>query len=589
MAFDGAFLRLVIQELTPLCVGCRVDKIYQPTKSSLVLFLRSKTFAGKLLLSAQPGAARIQLTRAEIENPATPPMLCMLLRKKLVGAKLTALRQPGLERSVYLDFDTKNELGDPVTLTLVGEFMGRNANLILCDETGKVIDAIRRTDAADTTRILMPGVTYMPPPANSTFDLTKDPADQPIKRLEGVEKRNLASALLEVIPGISPIVCRELTHNIPGEDHLPLSPSGADRLQENIRQLQRIVCNNAGRPTQITDPNGKTVDFTFISPVQYGDGYTKTEYDSYQLLLDGYYTSRDQKARMQTKTSHLTKWLNNTVARLSRTINVRQTELAKARNCDHLRKYGELLKANMGRIQPGATHCRVIDYYDPDCKEIEIPLSPALNPAGNAAKYFKAYRKQCTAAGMLTELIEKAQQDMAYLISVQEALSRAQTTGEVGVIEEELTETGWLKPPRGSKKGKVQKQKEPAPYVFVSDDGFTIFAGRNNRQNDALTLRRSAGNDLWFHTKNIPGSHVIIKTDGVTPPDTTLTQAATIAATLSAAAESTGVAVDYCPVKRVKKPSGAAPGMVIYENYNTCFVNPDKGLIQRLKQEEKSQ
>ncbi len=583
MAFDGAFLHSVLTEIREQALGSRVDKIYMPTKNSLVFFLRSKGFNGKLLLCAESGTARLQLTNATFENPATPPMLCMLLRKKLVGAKLTALQQPALERIVYLDFDTKNELGDPVSFTLVAELMGRNANLILLNQQGKVIDSVRRTDAADTTRIIMPGVTYEPPKSGGTYDLLTGEVTIPMAGLQSTPRRNMATALLQAVPGISPIVCRELSFLSLREenDDLPSSEE-CQELQKNLSRLQQRLQTNHITPTMVVDENGKPIDFTFFPVTQYGNGATLTAYEDFGSLLDAFYEKRDQKARLQTKSQTLTKFLNTTLARLARTVNVREQELAQAQNCEQLREYGELLKANLHLVQAGATGCRVINYYDPECKEITIPLSPALSPAANAGKYFKEYRKKCTAAGMLKGLIEKANTDIAYLDSVREALSRAESAADIAIIEQELAEGGWLKKHK-NKKGKAQAVKELPPHTFCSPDGFTVLAGRNNRQNDKLTLKLAEKTDIWFHTKNIPGSHVIVKAENKQVPDTTLTFAAVVAATLSGGSHSVGVAVDYCPVKRVKKPAGSPPGMVIYETYNTAFVNPDKELLEKYK------
>ena len=584
MAFDGAFLHCLLGELQD-AIGSRVDKIYMPTKSSLVFLLRSKGFGGKLLLSAESGTARMQLTRGSFENPAVPPMLCMLLRKKLVGAKLTALRQPALERIVYLDFDTKNELGDPVLLTLVVEMMGRNANIILLNEQGKIVDSIRRTDAADTTRIIMPGVTYLPPPKSGEYDLLTENPVLAIHQLQGVERRNLATQLLHAVPGISPIVCRELSYKTlnGSQEDQPLSPQEEQSLLAELTALQKRLTEGDVTPVTVTDSTGKPLDFTFFPVTQYKEGATVTPFPTFCELLDGFYEKRDQKARLQAKSQTLTKFLNTTLARLTRTVNVRTAELTKAQNCEQLREYGELLKANLHLVKPGATGCRVVNYYDPQCREITIPLSPAFSPAANAQKYFKEYRKKCTAAGMLNGLIQKAKDDITYLESVQEALSRVETTGEIAALEQELIDSGWLKS-KGGKRGKVQNAKELPPYEFTSPNGFTVLAGRNNKQNDKLTLKLAEKTDIWFHTKNIPGSHVIVKTGGNQVPNETLTFAATVAATLSSGANSLGVAVDYCPVKRVKKPNGAAPGMVIYENYNTAFVNPDKALLEQHKE-----
>ena len=583
MAFDGAFLHSVLTELEQQALGSRVDKIYMPTKNSLVFFLRSKSYNGKLLLCGESGTARLQPTNASFENPATPPMLCMLLRKKLTGAKLTALRQPALERIVYLEFDTKNELGDPITLTVVAELMGRNANLILLNQQGKIIDSVRRTDAADTTRIIMPGVTYEPPKAGGTYDLLTQDTAIPIKALQSTPRRSIAAALLREVPGISPIVCRELAFlSLEKEDDELPSSAECERLQQQLSLLQKRLNNQELTPTMVADQNGKPIDFTFFPVTQYGNGATLTVFENFKELLDAFYQKRDQKARLQAKSQTLTKLLNTTLARLARTVNVRKQELCEAQNCEQLREYGELLKANLHLVTPGATACRVINYYDPECKEITISLSPALSPAANAGKYFKEYRKKCTAAGMLKGLIEKATTDIAYLDSVREALSRAETTTDIAAIEQELAESGWLKKHK-NKKGKMQAVKELPPHAFCSPDGFTVLAGRNNRQNDKLTLKLAEKTDIWFHTKSIPGSHVIVKTENKTVPDTTLTFAAILAATLSGGCDSTGVAVDYCPVKRVKKPSGSPPGMVIYENYNTAYVNPDKELLEKYK------
>ncbi len=588
MAFDGAFLRLALAEMAPVLIGARVDKVYMPARQVVVLAMRSPGFAGKLLLSADPAGARVQLTNAAFENPAVPPMLCMLLRKKLVGAKLCGLRQPGLERLVFVDFDTTDELGDPQRLTLACECMGRNANLVLCDGNGRVIDAVRRTDATDTTRIIMPGAGYTPPPAKEDFCLLTDDPRRAVAALAATPLPALAGALVQAVPGIAPIVGREIVFRLWADalPDRPMTSAEADALTGALAHLRDLLLAGQGVPTAVTDKTGKGVDYTFFAPRQYGGTAVCETAASYCDLLDDWYARREQKARIQAKAQSLHKFLNTAVARLARTVNVRRAELEKARDCDHLRKYGELLKANLGLVKPGATVCRVPDYYDPECRPIDIPLSPALSPQQNAQKYFKEYRKQCTAAGMLTGLIDKATADLAYLDSVAEALDRAETGRDVDLLREELQQTGWLKTPKAGKNGKGGKQRalpEAPPHRFVSCDGLTILAGRNNRQNDRLTLRQAADDDVWLHTKSAPGAHVIVQAEGKPVPDSTLTEAAIIAATLSRAAASAGVAVDYCPVRRVKKPAGAAPGYVIYDRYNTAYVDPDPALLEKRK------
>ncbi len=579
MPFDGAFLSFMRRELAPQIIGARVDKVYQPARAVWVLLLRGRSFAGKLLLSAE-SAARVQLTEAEIENPASPPMQCMLLRKRLVGARLAGLRQPGLERLLYIDFETRNELGDPITLTIACELMGRGANLVLCEGDGRVIDAVRRTDATSAARVLLPGLPYQPPPPRGEEWLAKDPAAL-CRALPDCTGDELPKILLDTLPGLSPLLCRELAAALyqgqPPAD--PLTPARRAALADLLARLQKALAEGVCQPTMIVDPAGAPVDYAFFAPQQYGAAYPLRGYPSLSALLDAFYARRDQAAHAHAKTRSLQKTLSVAIARLSRTLHVRTLELEKAQNSDQLRKYGELLKANLAQVPPGASVCRLPDYYDPDCRLIDIPLSPALTPNQNAQKYFKEYRKRCTAAGLLEGLIAQTAGDLAYLESVQDALSRAVTDREIAALEEELAENGWLRRQTRAKGGKPKKPTEVPPYTFQSADGFTILAGRNPRQNDWLTLRQADGRDVWFHTKQLPGAHVIVKADGKEVPESTLTEAAVIAASLSKGAGDDRVAVDYCPVRRVKKPAGAAPGYVIYEQYRTAYVRPNPDLL----------
>ncbi len=588
MAFDGAFLKLMISELEPLVIGARVDKIFQPSKTVFVLALRNKNFSGRLLLSANPSGSRIQLTETPIENPSSPPMLCMLFRKKLVGAKVLGIRQEGLERVAFIDFEGSNELGDRVKLTLACEVMGRTSNIVLIDQNGKVTDAVRRTDASDTARILMPGVTYAMPPKADWLDLTVDPIDKIIDAVLSSGERNLSSALLSVTQGLSPIVCREIEHRVTDKTDTPLSEFGSilkDRLKKELETLKFTLQNGQCRPVILIDKNQKPFDFSFLEISQYGSAADVKEYDSLSKALDRYYSEREQKARMHSASQDILRLLSNASSRISKKINIRKAELEKARNSDFKRKYGELIKANIHAIKPGDTSCTVTDYYSETLEQIKIPLNAALSPAQNAQKYFKEYRKACTASQLLEGFIQKGEQDLKYIESVFDELSRANTAAELAEIRSELADSGYIKRARQKK-----SKEKPLPFErFVSSDGFDIFAGKNNKQNDRLTLKEADKSDIWFHIKDSAGSHVIVKNGGKTVPDSTLTEAAIIAATLSKASESQGVAVDFCPVRRVKKPSGAPFGLVIYENYNTAFVTPDKDLVERLKDNAKTE
>lgn len=588
MAFDGAFLKLMISELEPLVVGARVDKIFQPSKTVFVFSLRNKNFSGRLLLSANPSGARIQLTETPIENPSSPPMLCMLFRKKLVGAKVLGIRQEGLERVAFIDFEGSNELGDRVKLTLACEVMGRSSNIVLIDPNGKVTDAVHRTDASDTARILMPGVTYTMPPKADWLNLTAEPTDKIIETVLSSGERNLSSALLSVMQGLSPIVCRELEYRVSDKADTPLSEFGSilkDRLKRELEALKAALQSGDAHPVILTDKNQKPFDFSFLKISQYGSAADVKEFGSLSKALDEYYSEREQKARMHSASQDILRLLSNASSRISKKINIRKAELEKARNSDHKRKYGELIKANIHAIKPGDTSCTVTDYYSENLEQIKIPLNAALSPAQNAQKYFKEYRKACTASQLLEGFIQKGEQDLKYIESVFDELSRAKTTAELAEIRSELADSGYIK-----RSGQKKTKEKPLPFErFVSSDGFDILAGKNNKQNDRLTLKEADKSDIWFHVKDSAGSHVIVKSGGSTVPDSTLTEAAIIAATLSKASESRGVAVDFCPVRRVKKPSGAPFGLVIYENYSTAFVTPDKDLVEKLKDNAKTE
>ena len=318
---------------------------------------------------------------------------------------------------------------------------------------------------------------------------------------------------------------------------------------------------------------------------QYGSAADVKEFGSLSKALDEYYSEREQKARMHSASQDILRLLSNASSRISKKINIRKAELEKARNSDHKRKYGELIKANIHAIKPGDTSCTVTDYYSENLEQIKIPLHAALSPAQNAQKYFKEYRKACTASQLLEGFIQKGEQDLKYIESVFDELSRAKTTSELAEIRSELADSGYIK-----RSGQKKTKEKPLPFErFVSSDGFDILAGKNNKQNDRLTLKEADKSDIWFHVKDSAGSHVIVKSGGSTVPDSTLTEAAIIAATLSKASESRGVAVDFCPVRRVKKPSGAPFGLVIYENYSTAFVTPDKDLVEKLKDNAKTE
>jgi len=590
MALDGTLLRQIRHELESCLIGARIDKIHQFSREEMIFVLRlpqptedgSRTV--KLYLSAGADSPRIHLTSASFENPKSPPMFCMLMRKYLGSAKLVEIRQIGLDRILHLVFETRNEMGDLIQLTVAIEIMGRHSNIILIDETGRVIDSIKRIDdTMSSVRPILPGVRYTLPPAQDKLDLIDVTPEQIEQRLRTGKDTPLSKALLSAVQGVSPIVCREIANYVfLGDDCVisEMTENHFDRLRFFLTKVIDYAKNYTGTPTSVIDSRKKPMDFSFMDIHQYGGSMFTRTYDTYSQLLDDFYTQRDNIQRMRHRSADLLKVLANTADRIARKLNLQQKELADCSDRETWKIYGDLINANLYSIQKGDRTATLVNFYDENQAEVTIPLDPRKTPAQNAQKYYGEYRKADTAEKKLRELIEEGQQEAIYIDSVFDALTRAQTNDELSAIRAELAEQGYLR-----KKGpapKKGKETKLAPKRYRSDDGFLILVGRNNVQNDQLTLKDARGRDVWFHTKNIPGSHTIVVSDGQEVPDSTLNQAAIIAAANSKAADSAQVPVDYTLIKNVKKPRGAKPGMVIYVNYQTAYVTPDFELEKRL-------
>ncbi len=586
MALDGAFLSCLREELTAGLPDARVDKIHQPSREELVIALRSRSGSKKLYLSARANSPRVHFTDIPLENPASPPMFCMLLRKRIAGGRLAAIRQPGLERALYFDLDCVDELGDIVRLTLAVEIMGRHSNIILI-ENGRVVDAIKRVDMEmSSVRPVLPGLPYSPPPAAAgRLDLSAvEPADF-LAAMEQGPDYPLSKALLNTAHGLSPLICREVSHLAArGRDPLvsDWTKEERERLLFYLGRVKAAVETGENRkPYLLLRADGSPLDFSFMAVTQYGLEALGREMDSFSSLLDAFYAQRDAGERMKQRAHDILRILTNLSDRTARKLDRQREELTRSGDRETLRIYGDLINANLYAIPRGAASAELIDYFDPACGLKTVPLDPALTAAQNAQKYYKDYRKAQKAEQILQQQIAQGEEELQYFDTVFDALSRASTWRELGELREELAAGGYLRLQRG-------RQKPPAPLGplrFLSDDGFSILVGRNNVQNDRLTLRTARGGDVWFHTKNIPGSHVLVVTEGQTPPPRTLEQAAVLAALHSKAAGSAQVPVDYTEARHVRKPAGAKPGMVIYDSNHTAYVRPDAALAARLRQE----
>ncbi|MBR4362682.1 MAG: NFACT family protein [Ruminococcus sp.] len=582
MALDGAFLYAVKNELQPL-VGGRIDKIHQPSREEVIISIRTRSGSKKLYISANAGSARVHITEKSVDNPQTPPMFCMLLRKRLGSGKLLAVRQDGLERILFLDFECVNELGDIVTVTLACEIMGRCSNLIIIDNEGRVIDSIKRVDEEmSRERMVLPGMRYTLPPRDDRLNFLTAEPEEMTARLRSVQPAELSKALIRVFEGISPVLAREWTFFAGRGAELrsdTVDGDQLDRLLYAIKRTRQQLTEGECCFCAASDRDGMLKDFSFIRLNQYGTLMLTKELGSASELLDYFYFERDRAARTKQRANDLFKLLVNLTERTSRRISVQQQELAECAEKDKFKLWGDLISANIYRIQKGDSSAVVENFYDESCPSIEIELDMRKTPAQNAQRYYSEYKKCVTAEEKLTGQIEKGEEELQYLDSVFDALTRAESENDIIQLRLELSEQGYIR----SGGGKAKPPKALPPIEYKSSDGYTILVGRNNHQNDQLTLKFAEKTDIWLHTQTITGSHVIIVTDGETPPDKTIEEAAVIAAVNSRGRNSTLVPVDYCLARYVKKPSGAKPGKVIFTNYKTAFVKPDTELEQSLR------
>ena len=576
MSLDGAFLHLVKAELMPL-IGSRVDKVYQPSREEIVIALRCRDGTKKLILSANSVSARVNLTEAAFDNPQQPPMFCMLMRKHLGGGRLTDIRQDGLERIIFFDFECLNEIGDIVTNTLAAEIMGRHSNIILIRD-GRVVDSIKRvTDDISSVRRVLPNIPYETPPRAERLNLLEVSPEYVWARLEGSSER-LAKRLLTVMEGVSPVFTRECAYYAArGVDITcnEMTESMRDKVLFFLSKAKKAL-DGAAEYTIVSEIGGRKKDFCFVNIEQYSTAMLISHADSANSLLDVFFAAADRTERTKQRARDLLKLLMNSYERVSRKLELQKKELAECSEREVFRVCGDLINANIYRLEKGMTKCTLEDFYSGEPRE--IALDARLTPAQNAQKYYTEYRKLDTAEKMLTELIQKGGEELVYIDSVFDCVSRTENEAELAEIRRELREQGYL---RGGKTDEKIKKTEPLRYVSTS--GYEILVGKNNRQNDTLTLKTARASDIWLHTKDIAGSHVIIRTaEKGAPDEETILEAAELAAYHSKGRSSSQVPVDYTAVKFVKKPAGAKPGMVIFTNNRTVYVTPDEETVKSL-------
>lgn len=591
MPLDAICLRAVSHEINDVLVGCRIEKVYQPDRDEIVLQTRGSSGAKRLLLSIAAGAPRVHFIETARENPAAPPMFCMLLRKHVQGAKIASVTQPAVERMLTIELDTTDELGVPCKKQLICELMGKHSNIILCGEDGRVIDALRRVDGdISGKRQVLPGLFYRMPPAQDKHDpFTVSGAGIAAALDDADEGQSLDRFLLSRLLGFSPLLCRELSFRATGDAAKPVALlTAADKrsLSDVYDDFRAYVEEKRFKPFLLTKKeDGAVFDFSFLPITQYEGLMTLSQTETFSALLAAFYEKKGRAERMARRSQDLHKTVVNARDRLARKLAAQQKELDVTQNRELLKRQGDLVTANLYQLEKGMSKVKVVDYYDEACPEVEITLDVRLTPQQNAQRFFKQYNKAKTAEEMLTQQLARGRADLEYLESVLVALGEAESERDLAELREELTQTGILSARQSRNKKTRAKPVSAKPFHYRTSDGFDVFAGKNNLQNDLLTLKTAFKSDIWFHTQKIHGSHVILVTDGREPSDIAMTEAAMIAALHSKARHSSMVPVDYTPVRQVKKPAGAKPGMVIYHVYQTAYVTPDETALEKLRVE----
>ncbi len=572
MPLDSMTLYALSAELRTRVVGAKIDKVQQPERDTILLTLHGAGGSFRLTLCGGVGCARLHITEARYENPAQPPMFCMLLRKHLVGARITALTQPERERIVIFELDALDEMGVPVKKRLVLELIGRGTNIILVDGDGRIIDCLRRVDAEKSAlRQVLPGLMYRLPLNQSKPDFFALTASERRKVWENSDPQQSGDKrLLNSFACLSPLVCRELDFRAGGVSEN--MPAAMEALAETVE---------AGdfEPYMLLS-DGKPRDFSFMRIRQYGEACTGETFASFSELLDAFYTRRSRAEELRRRTQSLRRTVKNARDRAVRTLALREEELRATAGREEKRRRADLITANLYRLKSGQESVTVQDFYAEDCPMVTIKLDPLKTPQQNAAALYKDYARARTAEAHLTGLIADGRRDAEYLDSVLEELERVTCEADIAEIRRELTATGYLRQTRTAKRRRAEKPA--APLKYISSSGTEILVGRSNVQNDELTFRTAYRGDVWLHVQKLHGSHVIIRCAGEEADETTRAEAASLAALHSEAGEGAKVPVDFTRVRFVKKPPAARPGMVIYTDYSTVMAEGSFALAERL-------
>ncbi len=583
--FDGVVTKCIVEELAGLLTGGRIEKIFQPEADEIIMHIRTRGESVKLLLSASANYPRIHLTETVKENPQVPPMFCMLLRKHLSGGRINAVRFHDYERIVTIHIESVSELGDVTEKKLVIEIMGRHSNIILLNSDDRIIDAIKHVDAeVSSVREVMPTRPYVLPPPQNKVSLESLDIDGFVDSASREIFSTVEKHLFQSIKGFSLFLCREVCHRAGLDSRLPfnrMTESQITMLKRVLHEVKDILAKSLFTPCIIYNgESGRSgpIDFHCIPITMHPDA---KQMGSMSKVLDLFYYEKDRIERLKQKKNDIYKVLSNSIDRCAKKMGLLQETLREAADRETLRLYGELILANIYNIPQNSAKVSLLNYYSENGEYVDIPLEPHLSPQENAQRYFKRYAKAKSAFSHASQQLEETKKELEYLESVLQLLDNCETPQEIDEIRQELVSQGYI---HQSKKIHQKRQvEESKPIRYKSSDGFDIYVGKNNRQNDLLTLKLASSGDIWLHTKNIPGSHVIIRKHKKEIPDSTLLEGAMLAAYYSKARHSSNVPVDYTTAKNVKKPPGAKPGMVTYENYKTIIVTPSEEQVSKLR------
>lgn len=579
MALDGVFINALTREFNEKFTGLRIDKIYQPEHDELLFFLHGKSGSFKLCLSANASLARAYITENEKGPKSEPPVFCMFLRKHLSGGKIVRVFQPDFERVIKFEIEGVNAFGDLTVKTLVMEIMGRHSNIILLDENEKILDSIKRVDfSVSSVRQILPGLRYENPPSQGKKNPLLCGVGDFLEVLENSDKK-ADKCLLEGFSGVSPLAAREIVYRAIGIAEVYASELSTsqklDIATEGYKLFQDVLNGNFEPCYLVNTETKKHIDFSVFPIKQYENMAELIYCESPALLIYEYYKERGKKERIERRNAELLKIVTNNIERCVKKIERQTRELADTEKKEQWKIWGELITANIYRINQRDKSVCLENYYEEGTPVVEIALDTSVTPSQNAQKYFKKYSKAKTAELELTKQLKIAKEELFYLESVEEEIGKAETPEALSEIAEELYEEGYIK--RNTKEKRKKQNKQSMPLETKTSDDFCVFIGKNNKQNDYLTCKMAHNNDLWFHTKDIHGSHVVMRYEqGREFTERAIIEVASYAAFYSKAKNSENVPVDYAKIKFVKKPSGAKPGFVIYTNNNTVYVTPKK-------------